>query len=677
MRHTHIPAPKPSKQPTPAAQRPEPQVGGPLTPAPASAPAPRPAGWPWNSLAAVPIFPPGTLATPAPTIKSNHAPQFFDAQAFSSAAAQQAVSGATAGRYPFGDRIRAETRGTVNPHAVPATVVNQLPGLGVCQDGKVALRQGAGIDVARHELAHALGGDEATADRAGRDPNVLTSLAGGTPVNGWKVGFEFQTWAGPNPKTFQKKFIRGEPAPLNEAEQEQDNDALREGPILSEYYTKIDSTLGNAPLLRKPDWKMEVDSGDLEVITNPLDETDAGRAKIITVMSEVEVEMKRVQNAAKSPHYLAYPVNGDTVYVQHKSGFKKFTSHPQATVGVHFESVPQLISRLTTQQKVDHPHIPNNKVWGRDQIGFDFTNPDFKDADSQHGMTYIHSAQQQVDAALAQHGTVAKFPHLRAILHILGSYAALGTKVQSEQTAQLKNTAAFMSRNNLHEVYELMSPAEKRLYAAMLAEEQGPGSMAAAFGLANLQTLGTTKLLRHGAMGWGQVTLGQILQNLPEVDIMGDTDSQKSIHKLNASTVRKYLSDADNQFDIGPSQTQGVQSGAVERKGLFLELRAIKRDVPWDQWKDVALSVFDLVRQINSGVENQKYQDHQQGQRQRQQSVNQQIQAHGRQQQLALERRAIQAREARERQLRERQLLALLNRPPPMNRGPRNWFFGD
>mgnify|MGYP002147292169 CR=1 FL=1 len=402
-----------------------------------------------------------------------------------------------------------------------------------------------------------------------------------------------------------------------------------------------------------------------------------------------------VQGQGKKPGYRIYRVSRDQkVHVQHSCGNKTFGAHPQATVGLNFEAVPALISGVTSQQQIDHPYMPK-KIWAENQMGFDWTHPSFKNEASLHGMTHIRASQQQVDGALSQHAELSKLPRLRAVLQILASYAALGTQIQTSKTPQVKNVAAFMSRSNLHEVYKIMSPLEKRVYQTMLAEQEGNGSMAAAFGLASLDALRATKLLRKDAMNWGQYTLFNILDNLPERDLLGQNDSQKSIHKVDDITYRTLLTDATSQFDIGTSSAQGQ----VQRQGLFMELRAIKREVPWTEWKGLALAIFDQVRGLNAAVDTRKDQQHQQQQLeeqrrrqlrghvpelvQQQQQMQRAREHHQRMQdvhalvparaQQAAESLAVRQRLLRARQNDEQATRSLLNRPPPLLRR-RRWF---
>ena len=303
-----------AKQPGPTGPRPAPEAVRTKALQPGSAPSRRPAPLPGHSLSTLPLFAGG--AAPGPRAAAP-GPQFFDAQAFSPAVARHAVRGATTGRFPFGDRIAAETRGALDPHAVPSVVIDQLPGLGVCQDGKVALRRGSGIDVARHELAHALGGDESTAQAASRDPGVLRSLSapqssqagepgepGPTgapaarrpPVDGWAIGFEFQTHGPNNPKTYEKRIERA-PAPDEqqpEQQDEQDDEELL-GPDDRVTYRSLNGLNGSQVIYRPrvQDWKMEIDSGDIEIITRAQPETDAGRENLSRQLDEIAAEMQQ------------------------------------------------------------------------------------------------------------------------------------------------------------------------------------------------------------------------------------------------------------------------------------------------------------------------------------------------------------------------------------------------
>lgn len=99
--------------------------------------------------------------------------------------ARRAVARAVPGRFPFAAQIARETGGRVDAGRVPTAIDASLPSRGVVYGGRVALRPDAGIEVARHELGHVLGGDEHIARRAERDPSVLAGLTPRAPRDGW------------------------------------------------------------------------------------------------------------------------------------------------------------------------------------------------------------------------------------------------------------------------------------------------------------------------------------------------------------------------------------------------------------------------------------------------------------------------------------------------------------
>jgi hypothetical protein len=298
-------------------------------------------------------------------------PQFFNAAAFSPGVAKRAVAGERAGRLPFAERIKTESGGKLDPDLVPSTVVSELPGPGVCQDGKIALRKDAGIEVVRHEVAHALGADEETATKAGRNPGILTSLRPRPPVDGWSIGFEFQTFGAANPKAYT---VNGNASTLR-------------------------PTVGKSEFKKEySGWKLTDDQGDIEVITDPVDETDGGYLRLMRVMGQIEGVMGTIQTQGNAPKYWEVePTNeqakkapprlshamtqmnvNDEVQrapipraasisnliqiplpvlkqipkprmaIQHKST-GKFTANPQATAGLLVEGLADLLERLANQ----------------------------------------------------------------------------------------------------------------------------------------------------------------------------------------------------------------------------------------------------------------------------------------------------------------------------------------
>jgi len=123
------------------------------------------------------------------------------------AVASRAVSGAREGGLPHSAWLRSVSGGRFDPASVSATVVDELPALGVTYGGRVALRRGAPRQIAAHEAAHALGADERTARRVERDPSLLGTLEPKAPVDGWAVGFEFQCQGSDNPSVYAEQLF--------------------------------------------------------------------------------------------------------------------------------------------------------------------------------------------------------------------------------------------------------------------------------------------------------------------------------------------------------------------------------------------------------------------------------------------------------------------------------------
>lgn len=503
---------------------------------------------------------------------SQSVPSFFNDQVFSRAVASRAVSQAQKGRFPFGDQIAAETKGAIDPHAVPAAVVSDLPGLGVCLDGKVALRSGAGIDVARHELAHALGGNEAVADQASSDPSVLSALSSksGPSIDGWKIGFEFQTSGKLNPKVYladQQGHPRG----------------------------NVD---GNTTLEDHKGWKIDNDNNDMEVVTDAVDETDGGEKELIRQMSEIHAEMTLIQekgdNSDKKPEQFSSfvgPTYGDKHgYVICHASKSSFTGRPQATVGVRFEAVPDLIHTFASKSK-------DKGVWAEGTPGWEGTHPYFQDEKTNHGQVNVRAVQGKVEKALAVYEKDSPSPRLRALLNVLVSYAAI-SQLQSRKTKYAKNIAAFMSRGNLSKLYNAMTPADQKIYQLMLSKDNGVGSMAALFDCDNAAALNGLKIFPKGLSEKKQavtLTYGKLLKTLPQQDLIAALDDA-SIHVSEDKMKPRW------DFDVGDTeQTKDDKKlGMEQRRGMWLELRALRYEVPWPEWRGLALQVFRTVRALNS-----------------------------------------------------------------------------
>ncbi|MCA9539841.1 MAG: hypothetical protein KC620_13180 [Myxococcales bacterium] len=555
-------------------------------------------------------------------------------------AARQAVAGARAGRFPFGDRIAAETGGRIDPHKVPSTVVDGMPGMGVCHGGLVALRRDAPIEIARHELAHALGGGEAIAHRAQRDASVLRGLSG-PPVDGWAVGFEFQTVGSKNPKVYVPKADGWEIAPKN--------------------------TCGaNDPIYLGPTYKIEQDHHDIEVIIEPpLPETREGRKQLIKVMDDVTAHMADIAARGmggpdEDPNYYtnldvpgagpvstrvptrkleslrtkmqaaqaaaaadagragAYEtarakfeaeeehVRGARAYARRlamKWGVRTqqdpFTAHPQATMGVRFEKLTTMLHELSRRDK--------DRSAEAETIGWGDHSKTTKAAGGTQGST--EAALKAVKKALGDKAGDPQYARLQSLLSLVAHYAAAGAKMRGK-LSYLKDAAPLMSRVSLVSMARSLTDEERAELRSMVAGG-ADGRLRTAFRAGSEEVLARKTLAGRVAgaseaavAALNPVTILKGLARDTPVDLI-TAGSVESLHRLHGDE-----GDGDTYLYsgmAGPADIGEGEFGPRPEAGLLLEFRRMGHDVPYTRWKEVALAMFDLTVFVNQGATMRDY----------------------------------------------------------------------
>lgn len=494
-------------------------------------------------------------------------------------AAARAVRGARRGGLPHADRITAVTGGKVDGRSFAGAAVEGLPALGVTYGGRIAVREGAPFSVTAHEVAHALGADERTADRVERDPRLLGQLDRRAPVNGWKIGFEFQCRGDDQPIVFKSEWSS----------------------ILERSSYKKNS--GKVTLERRDGYKLTADSSDLEIVTEPFSEDDEGVRRLEAVFGDIEgyltelndgervadraerqrLETPKLRGKARAPKFSSYvlAMPGKTI-----------TASPQATLGVKTGAVSELIRWLLLNEK-NHYY-----GWGgRSRMLKGEYKGDGVDTGS------LSTAQQCVKAclegAVAGHRDVSlgDLPNLRALLELLASYSMAARMMK--KTKHLKNIAPFMLRNSGLDIYNAMSDTEKQIMAEMQAEAKLRGgdrnkSMVGVFYVADAATYAALKLVPGGVSepddGYGDIDPNTLLVTevidgfLGGRDLIGEVTGEVSIHRLELGE----LEGAESTTDIGG-----------DRSGVFVELRRLREKLPLEDWGNMAWALQMQAKRLN------------------------------------------------------------------------------
>lgn len=163
-----------------------------------------------------------------------------------------------------------------------------------------------------------------------------------------KIGMEFQTYGGNR----NVKRLKKQQGLDNQALIEAFNNCVNSN-------GDIDSMLEPAErdtildFSRRAGYRVTADGPDLEYITNAFNETD--KDKLVNAVSQAAEQHKEYTGTAGALAFAGgkyYCVDGeDGVYCIYKDGEK--TAHPQATVGIKYEKIPDLIKKITDARPGD------------------------------------------------------------------------------------------------------------------------------------------------------------------------------------------------------------------------------------------------------------------------------------------------------------------------------------
>lgn len=503
--------------------------------------------------------------------------------------AKRAVAGARPGGLLHAEHIRSASKGKVDVGRIPATVVDGLPALGVCYDGKIAVRRGAPKSIVAHEVAHAMGADEATAHRVERDPTLLGGLTPKAPVNGWAIGFEFQCTGENDPKVYKEEI---ELDPLQR-------------PGRDRHVWKLNS--GSRVLSEHDGYKLEADSADLEVVTDPFPETEEGAQEMLRTMARIETHMKDLRTEKTQlqkpdeyalkfkPIFVARwdwvtKVGGSTVIASRDSNF---AGSPQATAGFTPKALSNFMTDVLSEEKRKNEYIG----WGSRR-----TRAAYEGVDDHQVWAAVEWARQVVESALDDFDEieVSTAGGLLALVKLLAAYVANG-RMLGDDTANLKNIAPFMLRNSVLDLYGLLSEKEKEVFGSLQAKTKvGLGedyrkSMAYALSYGSNAKYRAASFAPHGVSapddGWTGVdpntlTVTQIVDGIiAGRDYIREATDSVGIHKLKLGDMG---GDVESTTDIGG-----------DRSGILVELRRLPKRVPYPKWRDLAWWVFQTVKWHN------------------------------------------------------------------------------
>lgn len=345
---------------------------------------------------------------------------------------------------------------------------------------------------------------------------------------------------------------------------------------------------------------------DLEFVTEAFPETDAGRDRLVqamTLIGAVAAALARDQRPYDAGELAA--LVGGTARVPAPSGqatgksrgavgkvFKSFpppeyvvkaiggvTANPQTTAGVHLSRIPDLIQET-------HPQPP---AAGAAQALHPMSQQDIKrvqatalervDAYVGNGFVVPSAVQNQAPAAPSE--------ELRGLLTLTATYLIGGAG--SGGQAYLKGIAPLLARTDFAAMYAQLPRDEQTNFATSpdifvdlaLRAAGLPTTDAPVFA----GTIGTTS----------QVDLRHVTRRIWLGGMVAGQDLMSAAGYRNHDWGRTDNDQLATEFESMGSYGAKTDPGNMP----ILELRRMRKNVPYTEWGDLALQAFDIIRQVN------------------------------------------------------------------------------
>jgi hypothetical protein len=335
-------------------------------------------------------------------------------------------------------------------------------------------------------------------------------------------------------------------------------------------------------------FSVETDGGaaknELEIVTDPVDETEAGLTQLRKIMDDIVDFVTQIENGKKLT-LIEKPVKWHDIDEVEDSVFSipngKKHFHPQATVGVKFEKIAELIDYVTKApfknggepigpepEETKDPKAAQANIFGWSSK--DDQQP-FRDA-------WANGLRQAAGDIKDDNPREKGFA---AMMYGFEKYKSSGAVPADRGSA--KYFMPFLLRNGFLPFYKALNgPDKKRVknqlldnYSVMLDDIKAPG-----FGTDLITGTGTR--------------MGAVMEFL--------ADDEEHIHSLTEShgEINKKTYEGwklNSVDDIGMSDTEEI---GEKRRGAIIELRKLGNDVPAQKLKEFAEAVFTLIRLINA-----------------------------------------------------------------------------
>ncbi|MET4692592.1 hypothetical protein [Endozoicomonas lisbonensis] len=349
-----------------------------------------------------------------------------------------------------------------------------------------------------------------------------------------------------------------------------------------------------------PGYSMETDSNEVEfVVEPPFDETDSGRARLIQVMDNLTAHIAMMDSyncsMRKSSHPQVFSANAPPDVVIMPYGNRPTSAQPQVTIGLRLGRIREFVMEM-----------------GR--LGLQPCSNSLFDSGAGQSPYYSHqylrAAEKAAAGPLPTDSGQPPSNKLKGLLTMTTQYLLGGAK--SGTRSYTKSLTWAMARTDFASMFAQLPYSERSYFNA------NPDRWVHyALVTAGLDNAGNTDQAAREFLVQARISDVHTLDHPVRIPItrgMWLRDMALGINAIDrfsergTNTPAMHMADGIHRLSalgkLGNTFDQvGLPKKSDENRrhpGVILELRQMRRHIPYTEWKQVALDVFDFTRQINN-----------------------------------------------------------------------------
>ncbi|UBF23960.1 DUF4157 domain-containing protein [Kovacikia minuta CCNUW1] len=328
---------------------------------------------------------------------------------------------------------------------------------------------------------------------------------------------------------------------------------------------------------------------EIEFVTIPFPETDAGEKHLGESMSMLERLAKKLAAKGSQSYFPITDLEGLGFIVQKFKDVFVFpygplTANPQATGGIALEQIPALITVMLDKDTATMQDVGLSK--GALQSPGDRGVIEEAATRAKDAMSSIPTAQSDV-------------PNLEGFLTLILTYILMGDKVYEYAERGIKgplsiskSIAPLMARTNFAFMFNQTFPTLEEFNQLFASPDDWAEFVLKASGVED------GPLFKYGFYKTDKETGKEVLQKPEDIGlerrdwIQGMAIGTDLLTKAANPLIHKSLGALDRGDKVGP----GSQATEIP----IFELRRMQTGQPYENWKPLAVSVFQLIRRLNA-----------------------------------------------------------------------------